>query len=156
MSASSATSSFASKLILENIDLPSTLNVTLQNYFEVRSLSLFNRNYLTPLANRIMQFKTFVNAVALALFAASVHAKVPAGTYSIINKVLSSGDDSRAITFNGEGQTVTVSSNNPTDLAQVEFGSINHPVYLCLTHPSAVDCGRLRRPENPKHFSLRR
>ena len=42
-SASSATLSIASKLILENIDLPSTLNFTPQNYFEVRSLFFFNR-----------------------------------------------------------------------------------------------------------------
>lgn len=61
-----------------------------------------------------MQFKTFVNAVALALFAASVHAKVPAGTYSIVNKVPSSDGLSRAITFNGEGQTVTVSFDDST------------------------------------------
>ena len=42
-SASSATLSIASKLILENIDLSSTLNFTPQNYFEVRSLFFFNR-----------------------------------------------------------------------------------------------------------------
>ena len=102
-----------------------------------------------------MQFKTFVNAIALVLFAAGAHAKVPSGTYSIVNKVESSGGDSRAITFNGEKQTVSVSLDDPTASKQVDSASINHPVYLCLTHPSAVDCDRLRR-EHPKHFSRRR
>ncbi|KIJ91697.1 hypothetical protein K443DRAFT_653509 [Laccaria amethystina LaAM-08-1] len=61
-----------------------------------------------------MQFKTFVNAVALVLFVSGAHAKVSSGTYSIVNKVQSSEGDDRAITFNGEGETVTVSLNDPT------------------------------------------
>ena len=101
-----------------------------------------------------MQFKTFVSAVALALFAAGVHAKVPSGTYSIVNKLPSSGGDPRAITYNGVGETVTVSLNDPTASKQVDSASIIHPVYLCLTHPPAVDCGGLRR-ENPEHFSCK-
>lgn len=91
-----------------------------------------------------MQFKTFVNAVALALFAAGAHAKVPSGTYSIINKVFSSEGEPRAITFNGKGQTVTVSLGDPTASKQVYTALFNHPVYLFLTHPSAVDCERLQ------------
>jgi hypothetical protein len=101
-----------------------------------------------------MQFKTFVNAVALVLFVSGAHAKVSSGTYSIVNKVQSSEGDDRAITFNGEGETVTVSLNDPTASKQVYSASINRPVYLFLTHPSAVDCERLGQ-ENPKHFSCR-
>ena len=91
-----------------------------------------------------MQIKTFINAVALALLAAGAHAKIPSGTYTILNRVPSSQGKLRAITFNGKGQTVTVSSGIPIpDSKQVYSPSINHPVYLFLTHPSEVDCERL-------------
>jgi len=93
-----------------------------------------------------MQFKTFVNAVVLALFAAGAHAKVPSGTYSIVNKVPSSEGAPRAVTFNGKGQTVTVSAlGDPITSKQVYSASINHSVYRFLTHTSAVDCERRRR-----------
>ena len=81
-----------------------------------------------------MQFKTFVNAVALALFAAGAHAKVPSGTYSIVNKVPSSDNLQRVITFNGNGQTVTVSSDDPLASQQVYPASINH--LICLVSPT--------------------
>ena len=103
-----------------------------------------------------MQFKTFVNAVALALLAAGVHAKVPGGTYSIVNKVLSSDDLQRATTFNGFNQMVTVSSYDPIASKQVYSASINHLVCLFLIHPLAVDCGRRRRPRYANDFSRRR
>lgn len=92
-----------------------------------------------------MQIKTFFNAtVALALLVVGAHAKVPSGTYTIVNQNPSSHFSLRAITFNGEGQTVTVSSDDPASSKQVYSRSINHPVYLFLTHPSEVDCERLR------------
>ncbi|KIJ91751.1 hypothetical protein K443DRAFT_114637 [Laccaria amethystina LaAM-08-1] len=61
-----------------------------------------------------MQFNTFVNTVALVLFVAGAHAKVPSGIYSIINKVQSSEGKNRTITFNGERKTVTVSLDDRT------------------------------------------
>lgn len=138
-SALSATLSIASNLI-GKVDLPSTLNFTLS---EVRSLSLSNCGYLTPFANRIMQIKTFVNAVALALLTAGAHARVPSGTYSIVNRIHSIHGDRRAITFYGEGQELTTQRWIRSNSQQVYSASINHPVYLFITHPSEVGCERL-------------
>ena len=92
-----------------------------------------------------MQIKTFINAVALALLAAGAHAKIPSGTYTIVNQIPSGIlEEQRIITFNGKGQTVTVSSDISTGSEQVYSTSIHHPVYLFLTLPSEVDCERLR------------
>ena len=95
-----------------------------------------------------MQIKTFINAVALALLAAGAHMKIPSSTYTILNQIPSSQGAPGAITFNGKGQTVTASSGIPPDSKQVYSPSINHPVYLFLTHPFLthpleVDCERL-------------
>jgi hypothetical protein len=104
-----------------------------------------------------MQFQNLINAVALVLFIAGAHAKVQAGSiYSIVNKVKSSEGEDRAITFNGEDKTVTVSLDDPTASNQVYSASINHSVYIFLTHPSAVDFyKRSVGPEKPQHFSCR-
>jgi hypothetical protein len=134
----------SSKLILENVDLPLTLNLFFKTIFEVCSLSHFNHNYLTPLENRTMQFKIIVNAVTLVLFIAGAHANTPDGTYSIINKVPSTSNKAkirpadRAITFNGKGKPLTVLWDNPDSPEQVYSASIGGLVYLFLTHPSAV------------------
>lgn len=84
----------------------------LSSTLEVRPISpLIILIYLTRPSNRIMQLKSLVNAVALALFAASAHAQAPAGIYSIIN---GGATEPLAITFDSQGQALTVTTEDVT------------------------------------------